>query len=123
MRTFPGLLLSTVAALATVASGCAPAPSAPAAAPPSGTQAATTPSAAQAVRGGVLSWAYTTIPTKMDPVWSQARTDGVVLSQIVQGLTVPKVDGTGVEPGVSDKWTVSDDGLTYTFHLRQGIKF
>jgi peptide/nickel transport system substrate-binding protein len=125
MRTFPGLLLSTVAALAIVASGCAPAPSAPAAAPPTGTQAGATTaaSAGQSVRGGVLSWAYTTIPTKMDPVWSQARTDGVVLSQIVQGLTVPTADGTGVEPGVSDKWTVSDDGLTYTFHLRQGIKF
>jgi len=26
-------------------------------------------------------------------------------------------------PGLASKWTVSSDGLVYTFHLRQGVKF
>jgi len=30
---------------------------------------------------------------------------------------------SAIEPAVADKWTVSDDGLTYTFHLRPGITF
>jgi dipeptide transport system substrate-binding protein len=30
---------------------------------------------------------------------------------------------TNVVPGLAEKWDVSDDGLTYTFHLRQGVKF
>ena len=30
---------------------------------------------------------------------------------------------TRVIPGLAQKWDVSDDGLTYTFHLRQGVKF
>lgn len=114
---------SVIAAIAVVLSGCAPAPAAPAAQAP--TRAPTTVAAASApaARGGVLSWAYTTIPLKLDPVWSQARTDGITLSQMIEGLVLPNAQGTGVEPGLSDTWTISDDGLTYTFHLRSGVKF
>ncbi len=32
-------------------------------------------------------------------------------------------DTTKVKGGVADSWTVSDDGLTYTFKLKPGIKF
>jgi len=92
----------------------APAPAA-AAIPPTGT-------AAQIQRGGSLTWAYTLIPTKLDPVWSQARTDQLVLAQIVEGLVRNSREST-IEAAVADKWTVSDDGLTYTFHLRPGVKF
>lgn len=40
---------------------------------------------------------------------------------IFEGL-VKFADGD-VQPALAESWDISDDGLTYTFHLRKGVKF
>src|SRR3546814_16831438 len=45
-----------------------------------------------------------------------------VYANIFEGLT--RIDRNGaVKPALAESWTVSDDGLTYTFKLRTGVKF
>jgi peptide/nickel transport system substrate-binding protein len=50
-----------------------------------------------------------------------ANTDAVV-AHIVEGLVAFR-DDTSVGPMLADRWTLSNEGKTYTFHLRQGVKF
>ena len=37
---------------------------------------------------------------------------------LFEGLCRPRPDNSLPEPGVAEKWEISDDGLVYTFHLR-----
>jgi len=51
-------------------------------------------------------------PAKIDGVW-----EGVIVSQLIVGLTQLGPDGQ-VVPGMAKSWETSPDGLTWTFHLR-----
>jgi len=51
-----------------------------------------------------------------------AAIDEVVYSNIFEGLTRFGPDGS-INPGLAASWDVTDDGMTYTFHLREGVKF
>jgi peptide/nickel transport system substrate-binding protein len=44
-------------------------------------------------------------------------------SCIYDGLVMSSPDWNSVEPGLSETYDVSEDGLVYTFHLRQGVKW
>lgn len=50
-----------------------------------------------------------------------ANTDGVV-AHLVEGLVAFR-DDTSIGPMLADSWDISNEGKTYTFHLRQGVKF
>ena len=42
---------------------------------------------------------------------------------ILEGLVKSSDDGKKVEPNLAETWDVSSDQMTYTFHLKKGIKF
>ncbi len=46
-----------------------------------------------------------------------------VTQQIYEGLVTVSEDGSTVEPCLATDWTISSDGLTYTFNLKKGVKF
>lgn len=57
-------------------------------------------------------------PADLDPNFNQASSTGQILSALFQGLVTMSSNGHTVLPGMAERWEVSGDGLTYTFHLR-----
>jgi peptide/nickel transport system substrate-binding protein len=62
-------------------------------------------------------------PKSLDPAADTAVNDFRILVNLYDGLVRYK-DGTlEVEPSLATSWTISDDGKTYTFKLRDGVEF
>jgi oligopeptide transport system substrate-binding protein len=57
-------------------------------------------------------------PPTADPGISEDTTSGAIIQATFDGLTRIGKDGKTPEPSVAEKIDVSEDGLTYTFHLR-----
>ncbi|AQS48429.1 ABC transporter substrate-binding protein [Thioclava sp. JM3] len=63
-------------------------------------------------------------PEGFDPAPYTAGTTFDASSHPVYDQLVEFKPGTTeIEPGLAESWDVSDDGLTYTFNLRKGVKF
>ena len=62
-------------------------------------------------------------PPHLDPTSAAAGAiDSVLYSNVFEGLTRFGPDGS-VNPGLAESWDISEDGLTYTFHLHGGVTF
>ena len=61
-------------------------------------------------------------PETIDPALNSSNDGGNMLQHLAEGLL--KVDKNGnTVPGLAESYEVSDDGLTYTFKLRKGLKW
>jgi len=59
----------------------------------------------------------------LDPARAADPPSAQVLASIFEGLVRLKPEDGGVEPCLAKSWTVSTDGLQWTFHLRPGVVF
>ena len=73
--------------------------------------------------GGTFVFAASSDPVSLDPAFASDGETFRVARQIFEGLV-------GTEPGTADpapllatEWETSEDGLTYTFQLREGVTF
>lgn len=84
--------------------------------------------AAFAISGPVWAADHLTIgiqlePPHLDPTGAAAGAiDDVTYGNIFEGLTRFIEDGS-IVPSLAESWQISDDGLTYTFKLRNGVQF
>lgn len=57
----------------------------------------------------------------LDPAIATTGSSCIVMVNIYDTLVYPGKED--LEPRVAERWEVSEDGLTYTFYLKKGIKF
>ncbi len=62
-------------------------------------------------------------PRGLDPALVDDGESAKIMVNIYEGLLKYSKDSTQIEPSLAEKWDVSPDGLTYTFHLKKGVKF
>lgn len=71
--------------------------------------------------GGTLHEGLVGLPHNINPVLALTDVDRDISSLVYAGLT--KTEGEKILPDLAESWTISPDGLTYTFKLRSNISF
>jgi oligopeptide transport system substrate-binding protein len=69
------------------------------------------------LRVALPSW-----PATLDPQRALTRVEHLLIREVFIGLTTFDAAGN-IVPGLAENWTVSPDGLVYTFALRPGLKW
>jgi peptide/nickel transport system substrate-binding protein len=132
-------LLASVGAAAPLLAACGAAPATPGAestaapatagpitvnqnvtAPPA---SAAPTAAASGSAGGIFTFGRASDSDNLDPVTQDGNVDIWIFMSIYDQLVRVNDSGTGLQPALAEKWEVSPDGLTYTFHLRKGVVF
>ena len=73
-------------------------------------------------RGNVLTVSTNSLDGKFNPILSDNVYDSWVTGLVFEGLITNDPQGNPI-PAAAASWDVSDDKLTYTFHLVEGMKF
>jgi peptide/nickel transport system substrate-binding protein len=73
--------------------------------------------------GNVLVAAVSAQPDQFDPHVTSAYPSFQVLENVYDTLVVPNAEDLTMEPSLAEEWETSEDGLTWTFTLREGVTF
>jgi oligopeptide transport system substrate-binding protein len=95
-----------------IVSGCAKRETASAARPPSAAAAAPT-----------LRLSQRNEPADLDPALATLPDEFAILRALSEGLLLPGENGGAPQPGAAARHDISSDGLTYTFHLRENLRW
>ena len=115
--------LSTVTLLAVIITGCGGnAQPAPTGNQPENTGAATETEQPKIKEGGTVRVSIATEPDNLDPYLSAATDTSSMMDNVFDGLFEAGENGELV-PAIAESYEVSEDGLTYTFKLKQDVVF
>lgn len=77
---------------------------------------------AQPRHGGTLEWAMNPVPSSLIPLTTSAGGNAEIGPKVVEGLLTYDWN-LAPKPQLATAWSVSKDGLQYTFQLRRGVKW
>ena len=73
-------------------------------------------------KGGEITYGLTLVVSGVDPHSGSSSELGIFLTSVYDPL-VWRDQGGAYYPGLAKSWEISDDGLVYTFNLRDDVKF
>ncbi|HMM27989.1 MAG TPA: ABC transporter substrate-binding protein [Aggregatilineaceae bacterium] len=74
--------------------------------------------------GGTLVVAYGTDPRTLSGLYASDGNSLFIVTFMAEPLLLGGENwGDQIEPALAESWDISEDGLEYTFHLRQGVKW
>jgi peptide/nickel transport system substrate-binding protein len=85
--------------------------------------AATTSTVAASAGKSVFTYAVNRPADDLDLVTQDSNADIWPLANVYETLVTINEKGDGYRPDLATSWDTSSDGLTWTFHLRSGVKF
>jgi peptide/nickel transport system substrate-binding protein len=85
--------------------------------------AALNPVAAQTQKGTLIFAVESLSGQTMDPILEGRPGNAIYQAPMYDSLVGFDFDKGGTGPGVAESWDLSEDGLTWTFHLHPGQKF
>jgi peptide/nickel transport system substrate-binding protein len=113
----PSALAALILVLSLVVSCAPPATPEPTAEAPAPAPTEPPPPPEKRALRATFSW-----PTYIDPAVGSDFSSTSSLCNLYDTLVFPNTKG-GVDPQLAESWDVSGDGLTWTFHLKKGVKF
>jgi peptide/nickel transport system substrate-binding protein len=81
------------------------------------------PVAAETQKGDLVFAVESLAAQTLDPILEQRPGNAVYQAVMYDSLVGFDLQKGGIGPGVAERWELSADGLTWTFHLRPGQKF
>jgi peptide/nickel transport system substrate-binding protein len=73
-------------------------------------------------QGGTMVVSYGTDPRTLSGLYANDGNSLFVVTFMAEPLLLGGENwGDSIEPALAESWDISDDGLEYTFHLRQGV--
>jgi oligopeptide transport system substrate-binding protein len=78
---------------------------------------------AEGIRTRTLLVGNAAEPADLDPHLASILSDQIIVNTLFEGLTILDEKTTNPLPAVAESWSVSADGLVWTFRLRAGLKW
>ena len=96
-----------------------------------GSEASPDPSAAPSAaagsstpaESGTLTVSLSSSPSKLDPIHYTGTYESQIIGQVCDRLIEYNDDLDTYVPSLATSWTISEDGSTYVFQIRQGVHF